>query len=568
MSDRRCLDNPCLVHRATALLAWAAALALGCGTEIVRPDEPLTVTEVTPARGTLAGDGALEIIGTGFSDVVRITVGDAEVPYFIVRSPTRVTALVPRATTPGAADVVVTSQRHGSATCTACFRYYDPAWTVTAISPDTGALDGGMPVTITGTGLDEVVAVTIGAAPLDSVTVVSPTQITGVTPAQAEPGVRDVVVTSAQTGERTCHGCFTYQLDVIAQPVAAAGEHTCALAGDGGAYCWGSNIAGALGDGSTVYSSDTPVAVAGGQTYRAVALGEYHSCALTPGGVAYCWGYNPAGNLGDGSTVSSNVPVPVAGNLTFSVLAPGHDGYYTCGITRLGAAYCWGSNFDGNLGTGGSYVSLRESNIPFPVAGGHIFRAITGGGHHVCALTASGTGYCWGRNRVGPVGDGTTEQRSTPTAIAGNLTFSLIAAGSSQTCGFATSGTTYCWGLGLTDYATTPVALFDNLDFRVLVAGYLHMCGVDTSGVTYCLGSNGAGRLGNGTAVSSDIPVAVSGNLTFTALAGGRSHTCGRTTSGALYCWGGNSRGQLGNGTTESSLVPVPVLPFGTSPAR
>jgi alpha-tubulin suppressor-like RCC1 family protein len=126
--------------------------------------------------------------------------------------------------------------------------------------------------------------------------------------------------------------------------------HTCGLTSGGAAYCWGYNREGGLGDGSTTERT-TPVAVAGGLTFASLAAGTQHTCGLTSRRAAYCWGFNLSGQLGNGTTISpSTTPVPVAGELTFASLTAGED--HTCGLTSGETAYCWGRNFAGQLGDG------------------------------------------------------------------------------------------------------------------------------------------------------------------------------------------------------------------------
>jgi len=95
----------------------------------------------------------------------------------------------------------------------------------------------------------------------------------------------------------------------------------------------------------------TPVAVGGGLTFAAVSAGSSHTCGVTPLGAAYCWGFNNLGQLGNGTTMDSATPVAISGGLTFAALSAG-GGTYTCGITTGAAAYCWGDNSSGQLGTG------------------------------------------------------------------------------------------------------------------------------------------------------------------------------------------------------------------------
>jgi len=132
--------------------------------------------------------------------------------------------------------------------------------------------------------------------------------------------------------------------------------HTCGVDVNGAGFCWGYNGYGMLGADTTSYARNstqpTPVPVFGGLAFSTIATGYYHSCGITTGGSAYCWGRNTEGQLGDGSTVQdSPLRVAVAGGITFSAGALSAGRYYTCG--RAGSAvWCWGYGGAGNLGNG------------------------------------------------------------------------------------------------------------------------------------------------------------------------------------------------------------------------
>ena len=148
--------------------------------------------------------------------------------------------------------------------------------------------------------------------------------------------------------------------------------HTCGRATDGQWYCWGLNNYGQLGTGATgpescisgpgVPCSSTPVPVTAGINLSAVFAGRRHSCGVTSAGAAYCWGENVYGQLGDGTTTNSLTPVAVAGGLSLANVSPFY--YHSCGLTTEGVAYCWGDNEWGELGDG----TTTNSTVPVRVA--------------------------------------------------------------------------------------------------------------------------------------------------------------------------------------------------------
>ena len=144
--------------------------------------------------------------------------------------------------------------------------------------------------------------------------------------------------------------------------VSAGHKHACGITAGRETYCWGRNTSGQLGD-ATLTSRHTPMPVSGEYVFETVsAEAPAHTCALTEGGAAYCWGYSQSGELGDSSIGVQSAPVAVSGDLAFASLSVGF--VHTCGVTLGGAAYCWGSGQKGQLGTG----QLEDSRVPVRVA--------------------------------------------------------------------------------------------------------------------------------------------------------------------------------------------------------
>ena len=369
--------------------------------------------------------------------------------------------------------------------------------------------------------------------------------------------------------------------------LSAASAHTCALAADASAWCWGARYgaagefpnSGELGNG-TQLGTLVPVGVAGSLAFSQVSP----TCALTSDSLAYCWGSAGPGALGNGANSGSLLPVAVSGARRYSSIAVG--GGHPCALTSSGAAFCWGSNGFGELGVGTttgpeSCNGAPCSTVPVPVAGGLTFTSLTEGDSHTCGLTASGFAYCWGRNDPGTLGDGTLLDRYSPVPVVGDLSFVALTAGGGHTCGLTSDGTAYCWGAndwgqlgigtaigpqspcqspidsnrGVGNCSTVPVPVSGGQHFSAISAGGLQTCALTLAGAAYCWGWNGMGD-GN---LAPNSPTAVPGGLTFASLSASAGHACGVTWAGILYCWGSNFAGQLGNGSTTESGVPVKV---------
>ncbi|MBK7349337.1 MAG: hypothetical protein IPI92_05685 [Gemmatimonadetes bacterium] len=152
----------------------------------------------------------------------------------------------------------------------------------------------------------------------------------------------------------------------------AGGGTACGLTAAGAAWCWGENGSGQFGDGTTV--SDTiPRPVSGGIAFSDMSVGGAVAgatmpatvCGLTAAGAAWCWGDGAGGVLGSGASGSSAVPVAVAGGKQFQAIAvAGGSGAHACALEPNGSAWCWGANDFGQLGDGTTTASAIPVKVP------------------------------------------------------------------------------------------------------------------------------------------------------------------------------------------------------------
>jgi hypothetical protein len=356
--------------------------------------------------------------------------------------------------------------------------------------------------------------------------------------------------------------------------------------------------------GPEVEPAPTIAAAAGALSFRQLSAGDYHTCGVSTGYQAYCWGEGrlrptpvsgglrflevSAGRANrDGSSITCGVttdlhafcwgrdliPSEVPGGRRFRQVSVGLK--YICGVNPYDVAFCWGDNHWGQLGTGGG-----STTTPVRVAGGLRFRRVFTAASHTCGATTDNRAYCWGHNAFGALGDGTGINRPKPAAVVGGLRFRQVKPASgipfgledpeieeAYSCGVTTDDRAYCWGLGAvgsnvgSDGSPAPVAGGRHFDF--VHPGLFHACALNPYDVAFCWGSNEFGQLGTGSGSSSTTPARVAGGLRFESLTVPPTgwHTCGVTADHRAYCWGLNYSGALGDGTTTNRPTPVPVAP-------
>ena len=359
--------------------------------------------------------------------------------------------------------------------------------------------------------------------------------------------------------------------------VTAGATHTCGIAAGGVAYCWGDNGSGQLGTGDE-HSSPIPVAVTGGETFSSLSAGDGFTCGVTTSGMGYCWGRSMYWKAESGSRPPhSDAPAPVVGGLLFSHISTGAS--HACGVTIDHAAYCWGSNAEGQLGTG----DTASSPTPLPVAGRLSFDSVSAGWDHTCGVATDQVAYCWGNNRFGQLGNGTRDATRLPRKVEQVHDFVSVSAGGRHSCGVTARAIAYCWGdnfhsqIGLTDRETSrlgswvPVALAAGHRVAAVTAGAFHTCALTLKSIDRiaCWGANQDYQLGVRRFRQPDEllrSAEIFRGIPFVQLDAGDNHTCGTTEQGAVYCWGRNEAGELGDGTFRVPTRPARVVePDSTS---
>jgi alpha-tubulin suppressor-like RCC1 family protein len=327
---------------------------------------------------------------------------------------------------------------------------------------------------------------------------------------------------------------------------SSTGNGVCAITTAGAGYCWGN---GALGNGSDSGTGESPTSIdmrllPAGATWSSVSVGGNFACGITSDGTGYCWGGGANGQRGDGSLALTYSPVPLSltglpAGTKWSSLSAGTT--HACGITTDGVAYCWGSDSAGQLGNG---AATGDQSRPRPVnlvglPADIRWASLGGGGTHTCGLTTAGKLYCWGSDTRGELGNGSLPAAVSPSpveiaALPAGIVFTSLTVGDSTACAVSSEGAAYCWGRnndgrlgnGATANALSPVAV----DLSAMPAGTKWAvfsaggptCGLTTEAKVYCFGSNSFGQIGKGTATPTnqlrpEFPVLLGSSILFDA---------------------------------------------------
>jgi alpha-tubulin suppressor-like RCC1 family protein len=342
-------------------------------------------------------------------------------------------------------------------------------------------------------------------------------------------------------------------------------RHACRI-DDGILACWGENRQGQLGLGDS-NERMSPTRVGDGSSWLEVAAAEEHTCAIAAPGRLYCWGNNRSGQLGTGEAAGQqNAPTRVASVYDdFEHVFAGGDS--TCAFRGGGTLYCWGATGELLAGTG-DIGTPEVVDEPVIVLAGSKFTEVSLGSDHACAVRDDGALLCWGQNVDGQLGIGmASDMTKQPTEVGNDTDWEHVAAGQHHTCGIR-GGDLYCWGRGDSgelgipnrrrNSALSPARVTDMGGWEDIAVSAMHSCAIAANTRVWCWGRNSEGQLGMTPSNPVLQPTQVA-MMRFSRIGCGATFTCGVNTGQTLLCWGANDEGQLGTGDHVPQSTPTAV---------
>jgi len=299
-------------------------------------------------------------------------------------------------------------------------------------------------------------------------------------------------------------------------------SHTMAIGVDGSLWSEGSNVAGELGDGTTLsrwffdqIGTDTD--------WASIDTGSWHTVAIKTDGSLWAWGsYNVSrlganGALGNGTRAGSSIPIQIGTDTDWAMATAGS--IHTVAIKTDGSLWAWGSNSDGQLGNGRDRGLDSGSLVPIQIGTDTDWVYVAASHGQTFAIKTDGSLWAWGDNQIGQLGDGTRERRLYPVRIGGDSTWSMIALESDHTLGIQTDGSLWAWGY------------------------------------------NWNGRLGDGTMTSRLSPVRIGTYYYWASVAAGGGYSVAVREDGSLWVWGARTPLFFGGLATRDRTVPTQIYP-------
>jgi alpha-tubulin suppressor-like RCC1 family protein len=290
-------------------------------------------------------------------------------------------------------------------------------------------------------------------------------------------------------------------------------------------------------------SAGANAAATAASRWVSITAGHNHDCGVKTDGTAWCWGFNERGQLGDGVTDASTLPVKVPSGQAWLAISAGHDA--TCGIKADHSLWCWGWNIYGEVGDG----TTIDRHSPIRIGGGKNWTTISSGTNlSTCGLRADQTAWCWGRQLL----SGTTNSAvSKPARVPGGQWLTITAG--SLMCGVKTTHAAYCWNSGLVGDGTQairyePTRVFGLGNWVTISASPGFTCGLTLTAHVKCWGERVFNAIGDGPPDSFPslyalVPEIVGGG-TITDLSTGDYYSCTIRASHTMWCWGWSDANQ------------------------
>lgn len=347
----------------------------------------------------------------------------------------------------------------------------------------------------------------------------------------------------------------------LAKAISAGRHSACLISAnpDGDVYCWGNNESNFFGcELRKVEALVTPNKIQGLENVSSIDTFGDHLCAVTNDQLV-CSGRDNYFNLGINNC--SPTQLNTADDIKYFESGVRH----ACALKNDGKVYCWGSDHYSQIGNGLDINTEVSFTSATEAVGLSDVSSLSVGANHTCAITESGTLYCWGNNSYGQIGNGEHNEADRPVSVMKKV--AKVSAGELHTCALTVDGKVFCWGYnetgalgdGTTENRNRPVEVAELRDIIDISSGLTTTCAINRMGKVFCWGQRMNGDL-NGERTTA--PIEIQGLPKVFGISLGQDFACVITNNraGKVYCWGNNSNGQLGNGTTIDSETPMEVV--------